>query len=98
MPEALNLRSNAGLVAAVLGAAPGYSLGDWMLRDVRFGNTAALSFARASDGETYVATFPKSAFGSLPAGLSVGVTVSGTLANDAKQEPFSAGAFVNVIR
>ncbi len=98
VPDVINLRTTAGVVAAVLSTEDGSNLTGWSVSNVRLAGAAAVSGALSADGRSYVATFQKSSLTGLPAGNAVNVPVTGTLQKNGSQGQFAASTVVRVVK
>ncbi|MFZ4287540.1 alpha/beta hydrolase [Variovorax sp. HJSM1_2] len=98
LPSALNLRTTTGVVQVVIGAASGYSLSGWTVRDVKLSGVSPVSLARSANGATYVATFNKATLSGLPSGSNVPVNATATLAGSGNFGLVQASTTVTVIR
>jgi len=97
-PTVVNLREIAGVVTAVLTAAPGYDLSSWSLSDPMVGNISPVGVVAAADGRSYVLTFNKSALTSLPTGTNVPVSITANLAANGRHGPVAATTTVRIVR
>ena len=96
-PGVVNLRETAGVVTAILTAAPGYDLSQWSVSDLMVGNISPLNVAATADG-SYVMTFNKSAFSSLPTGIDVPVSITARLARNGRHGPVASTTIVRIMR